>query len=62
MKTLNYTIRTAIVLWKAEAKHQHSNRAKEILASPKPEPVPKDIQKEISHIVKRCEEEFSKQG
>jgi trimethylamine--corrinoid protein Co-methyltransferase len=37
-------------------------KAKEILATHKPEPIPKDIQKEISQIVKRYEKEFLKQG
>ena len=37
-------------------------KAKEILATHKPEPIPKDVQKEISQIVKRYEKEFLKQG
>jgi len=37
-------------------------KVKEILATHKPEPIPKDVQKEISKIVKRFEEEFSKQS
>jgi len=37
-------------------------KVKEILATHKPEPIPKDIQKEISQIIKRYEKEFSKQG
>jgi len=37
-------------------------KVKEILATHELEPIPKDILKEISQIVKRYEEEFSKQG
>jgi trimethylamine--corrinoid protein Co-methyltransferase len=37
-------------------------KVKEILATHKPEPIPKDTQKEISRITKRYEEEFPKQG
>jgi len=33
-------------------------KVKEILATHKPEPIPKDIQKEISQIMKRCEKEL----
>ena len=37
-------------------------KVKEILATHRPEPVPKDVQQEISQILKRFEKEFSKQG
>ncbi len=37
-------------------------KVKEILATHRPEPVPKDVQKEISQIVKTFEKECSKQG
>jgi len=37
-------------------------KVKEILATHKPEPIPKDIQKEISQIVKRHDKELSKQS
>ena len=36
-------------------------KVKEILATHKPEPIPKDVQKEISRIVKRYEKKFLKQ-
>jgi len=37
-------------------------KVREILATHKPEPIPKDIRKEISQIARRYEEEFSKQN
>jgi trimethylamine--corrinoid protein Co-methyltransferase len=33
-------------------------KVKEVLAKHKPEPIPKDIQKEISQIMKRCEKKL----
>jgi len=33
-------------------------KVKEILATHRPEPIPKDVQEEISQIMKRCEKEF----
>jgi trimethylamine--corrinoid protein Co-methyltransferase len=36
-------------------------KVKEVLATHKPEPIPKDVQKEISQIVKRYEKAFLKQ-
>ena len=37
-------------------------KIKEILATHRPDPLPKDVQEEISAIMKRCEKEFLKQG
>jgi len=37
-------------------------KIKHILATHKPEPIPRDIQEEISRIMKRCEKEFLGQG
>jgi len=37
-------------------------KIKEILATHWPEPIPKDVQEEISKIMKRCEKEFLGQG
>ncbi len=37
-------------------------KIKEILATHKPEPLPKDVQEEISRIMKRCEKEFLTQS
>jgi len=51
--------------WKKEGgKSSHEvakEKAKEILATHKPEPLPKDVQKEISQILKEYEKEFLKQ-
>jgi len=37
-------------------------KVREILATHKPEPIPKDIWKEISQIARRYGEEFSRQN
>ena len=37
-------------------------KVKEILATHRPKPIPKDVHEEISQIVKRFEKEFSRQG
>jgi len=56
--------RRAYDIWKKEGgKDIHEvarEKANEILATHKPEPIPKDVQKEISQILKRYKKEFLK--
>ena len=56
--------RRAYEIWKKEGgKGIHEvarEKANEILATHKPEPIPKDVQKEISQILKRYKKEFLK--
>jgi len=56
--------RRAYDIWKKEGgKGIHEvarEKANEILATHKPEPIPKDVQKEISQILKRYKKDFLK--